>query len=130
MAGDRSGQRSQGMRWPYGPCGLITPFNFPAEIPGLQLIGGILCGNKMLIKPDSRVAMVVEQMVQDLLDCGLPEEYVVLAHADRSQAGALFQELVGVLRAVQFTGSSQVAERLISTFKGKVRIEDRSEFIF
>lgn len=89
------------------------------------MIGGILCGNKMLVKPDSRVALVMEQMVQDLLDCGLPGEYITLAHADRANAGALFEELVGVLRAVQFTGSSAVAEKLMKTFEGKVRIEDR-----
>lgn len=33
--GDHLGQLTTGMRWPYGPVGLITPFNFPLEIPAL-----------------------------------------------------------------------------------------------
>ncbi len=34
--GDHTGQASHGYRWPYGPVALITPFNFPLEIPVLQ----------------------------------------------------------------------------------------------
>ena len=33
--GDHNGQQSQGYRWPYGPVGIIAPFNFPIEIPVL-----------------------------------------------------------------------------------------------
>ena len=110
---------------PFGPCGLITPFNFPFEIPGLQLMGGIMAGNKMLIKGDSRVSIVTEQLVHDLLECGLPAEYVNLVHADKANSGHLFEQLADTLRVVQFTGSSRVAETLMKTFNGKVRIEDR-----
>ena len=35
--GDHTGQASHGYRWPYGPVALITPFNFPLEIPVLQV---------------------------------------------------------------------------------------------
>ena len=38
--GDHPGQQSAGYRWPYGPVGLITPFNFPLEIPALQVRWG------------------------------------------------------------------------------------------
>lgn len=37
VPGDHAGQVSQGYRWPFGPVGLITPFNFPLEIPALQV---------------------------------------------------------------------------------------------
>lgn len=125
VAGDRTGQHSQGIRWPYGPCGLITPFNFPLEITGLQLMGGLLAGNKLLVKGDSRVALVAEQLVRDLLDCGLDPHSIELVHADKTHSGMLMEELKDVLRAVQFTGSSRVAQILIKTFNGKVRMEDR-----
>lgn len=125
VAGDRVGQYSQGIRFPFGPTALITPFNFPIEIPGLQLIGGILSGNKVLLKGDSRVSIVLEQLIADLLECGLDPQYVNLVHADKTNSGELFKELKDVLRVVQFTGSSAVAEQLMSLYKGKVRIEDR-----
>ncbi|KAL1554818.1 L-glutamate gamma-semialdehyde dehydrogenase [Salvia divinorum] len=50
---------------------IITPFNFPVEIPLLQLMG-----NKPLLKVDSKVAIVMEQMLCLLHDCGLPLEDV------------------------------------------------------
>jgi hypothetical protein len=37
VPGDHPGQQSNGYRWPYGPVALITPFNFPLEIPVLQV---------------------------------------------------------------------------------------------
>lgn len=37
VPGDHPGQQSHGYRWPYGPVTLITPFNFPLEIPVLQV---------------------------------------------------------------------------------------------
>lgn len=33
--GDHLGQFATGYRWPYGPVAVITPFNFPLEIPVL-----------------------------------------------------------------------------------------------
>ncbi len=35
VAGDHQGQSSSGHRWPFGPVCLVTPFNFPIEIPCL-----------------------------------------------------------------------------------------------
>lgn len=125
VAGDRTGQHSKGVRWPYGPVGLITPFNFPIEITGLQLMGGIMAGNKVLVKADSRVAIVARQLISDLLECGLDPHCVELVHADKHNAGLLMNDLKDVLRMVQFTGSSKVAESLMETFRGKMRIEDR-----
>lgn len=39
VPGDHAGQMSQGFRWPFGPVVCITPFNFPFEIPVLQVMG-------------------------------------------------------------------------------------------
>ena len=37
VTGDHDGQVSRGYRWPYGPVAIIAPFNFPLEIPVLQV---------------------------------------------------------------------------------------------
>ena len=55
VPGDHPGQMSGGQRWPYGPVALITPFNFPLEIPALQLMGALFMGNKPLVHVDHRV---------------------------------------------------------------------------
>jgi hypothetical protein len=39
VPGDHCGQTSHGYRWPYGPVAIISPFNFPLEIPILQVRG-------------------------------------------------------------------------------------------
>lgn len=56
--GDHNGQKSTGYRWPYGPVLLISPFNFPIEIPVLQLMGALFMGNKVLLKANSKTTIV------------------------------------------------------------------------
>jgi 1-pyrroline-5-carboxylate dehydrogenase len=51
VPGDHYGQMSVGHRWPYGPVAIVTPFNFPLEIPVLQLMGALYMGNKPVLKP-------------------------------------------------------------------------------
>ncbi len=58
--GDHLGQFATGYRWPYGPVSVITPFNFPLEIPVLQMMGALFMGNKVLVKPDVKTAMPLE----------------------------------------------------------------------
>ncbi|ONK54739.1 uncharacterized protein A4U43_UnF12120, partial [Asparagus officinalis] len=55
VPGNHLGQQSNGYRWPYGPVAIITPFNFPLEIPLLQLMGALYMGNKPVLKVDSKV---------------------------------------------------------------------------
>jgi len=43
---------------------VISPFNFPIEIPILQFLGSLFMGNKVLIKPDMRTGLPVEAFVR------------------------------------------------------------------
>lgn len=52
VPGDHNGQHTTGYRWPFGGVGIITPFNFPIEIPVLQFMGALFMGNKPLVKGD------------------------------------------------------------------------------
>lgn len=40
----------------YLQVAIITPFNFPLEIPVLQLMGALYMGNKPVLKVDSKVS--------------------------------------------------------------------------
>ena len=80
VAGDHEGQESKGYRWPFGPVALITPFNFPFEIPVLQLMGCLFMGNKPVVKGSEKTSMVVEQYIRLLHACGMPKEDVDLIH--------------------------------------------------
>ena len=65
--GNHTGQESRGYRWPYGPVVIVAPFNFPLEIPALQLVGALAMGNRPLVKPESKVSVVFEQFVRLLI---------------------------------------------------------------
>jgi len=120
--GDRFGQRTSTYRWPYGPVCIISPFNFPLEIPALQLMGALFMGNKVVLKPNFQTAVVIEQFLRLLHYCGMPMTDVEFLNV----SGAEFERFFSLvdIRMTQFTGSSKVAERLSQVLKGKIKIED------
>ncbi|KAE9609614.1 putative L-glutamate gamma-semialdehyde dehydrogenase [Lupinus albus] len=122
VPGNHLGQQSHGFRWPYGPVAIITPFNFPLEIPVLQLMGALYMGNKPVLKVDSKVSIVMEQMLRLLHTCGLPVEDVDFINSDGKTMNKLLQEANP--RMTLFTGSSRVAEKLAGDLKGKIKLED------
>eukprot|EP01041_Mallomonas_annulata_P001384 gene1384-2663_t len=122
VPGDHTGQFSNGYRWPYGPVALITPFNFPIEIPVLQLMGALFMGNKVLLKVDSKVSVVMEQVLRLLHQCGLPLHDVDFINCE----GEVMHQLLlrSQPRMTLFTGSSRVANLLAKDLYGKIKIED------
>ncbi|KAL9239537.1 hypothetical protein vseg_013847 [Gypsophila vaccaria] len=122
VPGNHLGQQSHGFRWPYGPVAIITPFNFPLEIPLLQLMGALYMGNKPVLKVDSKVSIVMDQMLRLLHACGLPVEDVDFINSDGKTMNKLIMEANP--RMTLFTGSSRVAEKLASDLKGRVKLED------
>lgn len=122
IPGDHPGQQSVGYRWPFGPVGLITPFNFPLEIPALQLMGALYMGNKPLLHVDRRVSIVAEHFVRLLQHCGAPAADTDFLHGDGKVVGGILKE--AQVRSTLFTGSQAVAEHLVQDLKGKVFLED------
>uniref|UniRef100_A0A7N0VMU1 Aldehyde dehydrogenase domain-containing protein n=2 Tax=Kalanchoe fedtschenkoi TaxID=63787 RepID=A0A7N0VMU1_KALFE len=122
VPGNHLGQQSHGFRWPYGPVVIITPFNFPLEIPVLQLMGALYMGNKPLLKVDSKVSIVMEQMLRLLHTCGLPIEDVDFINSDGPTMNKLLLEANPSMTL--FTGSSRVAEKLAVDLKGRIKLED------
>ena len=120
--GDHLGQFNTGYRWPFGPVGVITPFNFPIEIPVLQFMGALFMGNKPIVKGDSRTSIVLEQWVRMMHYCGLPKEDLDFIHADGPVMEAILKK--SDAKMTLFTGSSRVGEHLVKSLRGKVRLED------
>lgn len=122
VSGDHAGQESRGYRWPYGAVAIVAPFNFPFEIPVLQLMGALFMGNKPVVKGAPTVSIVLEQYLRLLHHCGAPLGDVDLLHG----GGAPMQKVITdtPVRLTQFTGSSQVAHKLLQLTGGKVKIED------
>lgn len=121
VPGDHMRQMSNGFRWPYGSVAIISPFNFPLEIPLLQLMGSLFMGNRPTLKVDSRVSIVMDSIIKLLHENGLPKEDVNMIHCN----GDVMEKLLikSQPRLTQFTGSSRIGERLSQKLNGKIRIE-------
>ena len=122
VPGDHSGQMSSGYRWPYGPVTIIAPFNFPLEIPMLQLMGALFMGNKVTLKCCSRVSVVMEQALRMLHVCGVPTHDVDFINCDGETMHSLL--LTAKPRMTQFTGSSKIAELIAKDLHGRIKLED------
>lgn len=122
VSGDHMGQASHGYRFPFGPVALIAPFNFPLEIPALQLMGALYMGNKPLMHVDWKVCLVAEQLLRLLVHCGMPATDVDFLCGRGSNMGKVLMEAQPA--TTQFTGSSKVGEMLAEQLRGKIKLED------
>ncbi|VFQ71549.1 unnamed protein product [Cuscuta campestris] len=85
-------------------------------------MGALYMGNKPVLKVDSKVCIVMEQMLRLLHDCGLPLKDVDFLNSDGKTMNKLLLE--GKPRMTLFTGSSRVAEKLAGDLKGRIKLED------
>ena len=108
------------VRMPLGVVGLITPWNFPMAIPSWKLFPALVSGNTCVIKPAEDTPISTYNLVQILMDAGLPPGVVNIVFGYGPEAGAPLVEHPDV-RAISFTGSSEVgsivAQRAAATFK-------------
>ncbi len=95
------------VRMPVGVCGMITPWNFPMAIPSWKLLPAIVCGNTCVIKPAQATPLSTYNLVQALLDAGLPAGVVNIVSGSGSQVGMPLVEHPDVT-AISLTGSSAV----------------------
>jgi aldehyde dehydrogenase (NAD+) len=108
------------VRMPVGVVGLITPWNFPMAIPSWKLFPALVAGNTVVIKPATDTPLSTYNLVQTLVDAGLPPGVVNLVSGSGGATGAALVEHPDV-RAISFTGSSEVGSRVAqqaaATFK-------------
>ena len=108
------------VRMPLGVVGMITPWNFPMAIPSWKLFPALVSGNTCVIKPAEDTPLSTLNLVQALMDAGLPAGVVNIVFGFGPEAGAPLVSHKDV-RAISFTGSSEVGalvgQRAASTFK-------------
>mmetsp|Transcript_57659 Transcript_57659/g.122656 ORF Transcript_57659/g.122656 Transcript_57659/m.122656 type:complete len:555 (-) Transcript_57659:366-2030(-) len=122
VSGDHAGQTSCGYRMPFGGCGVVTPFNFPLEIPALQTLSGVFMGNQITTKVDEKVQLCMEQFIRMLHHVGLPKTDIDLIYCKGPVMNKILVD--GQSRMLLFTGSQHIAEKLCSDLKGRVKLED------
>ncbi len=106
------------VRVPVGVCGLITPWNFPVAIPGWKLMPALVCGNTVVFKPSSYVAVCATVLVEILHEAGVPKGVLNLVHGSGEEAGAYIASHPGI-DALSFTGSTAVGEKIAAMAAGQ-----------
>ena len=105
------------VRAPIGVCGMIAPWNFPMAIPSWKLFPALVCGNTCVIKPAEDTPLSTINLVQALIDAGLPKGVVNIVTGFGPDAGAPLVSHKDV-SAISFTGSSEVG-RIVGTEAAK-----------
>lgn len=121
--GDKGCDQILNYRWPYGEVAVICPFNFPLEIPVLQLMGALYMGNRPTLHVDPRVVVVMERFLRDLHEVGgLDKRKVNLLNGYPQIINNFLKRHQPEMTC--FTGSSEVADKLTKDLNGKIKIED------
>ncbi len=100
------------IRQPHGVVAVITPWNYPVGIPSEYLSAALATGNAVVWKPAPTTSLVASQLLQCLLDAGLPEGACNLVFGG-SEVGEEIVANPGT-RAVGFTGSFPVGNAVAS----------------
>ncbi|HET8637544.1 MAG TPA: aldehyde dehydrogenase family protein, partial [Acidobacteriaceae bacterium] len=108
------------VRMPVGVVGMIAPWNFPMAIPSWKLFPALVCGNTCVIKPAEDTPLSTFNLVQSLMDAGLPPGVVNIVTGFGPDAGAPIVSHPGV-RAISFTGSSEVGRMVGQTAAGNFK---------
>ena len=113
------------MRVPIGPCGLISPWNFPIAIPSWKLIPALVCGNSVVLKPASDAPLSAYHLVKLCQEVGIPRGVVNYVTGDGATVGRALTRDPDIA-LISFTGSSESGREVglacAETFK-KVSLE-------
>src|SRR6266700_8028960 len=111
------------MRKALGVVGLITPWNFPSAIPAWKMAPALVGGNAVVLKPASLAPLSAYRLVEALHEAGVPAGAVNYVTGSGGAVGSAILEH-SALRAVSFTGSCEVGNKLHEKMNGrKVRIQ-------
>ena len=113
-AGDVGGGSSKRIfvtKEPVGVVGVISPWNWPADIPNIGLAFGLAAGNSVILKPSSFTPLTGVILAEIFEAAGFPKGAVNLVAGSGDEVG---DELVRSpdVNAIVFTGSMEVGEEI------------------
>lgn len=96
---------------PVGPSVLLTPWNFPINLPAKKIAGALAAGCTAILKPAENTPGSAQLLVECFVDAGVPKGVLNLVHGD---PGPIAEHLIAspVTRKVSFTGSTAVGKQL------------------
>lgn len=107
----------------YHPLGVVVvlgPYNFPAHLPGGQIIPALLAGNTVVFKPSEWTPAVGAWLVDAWVRAGIPKGVLNLIQGDREVAQkAIDDRRIG---SVMFTGSHRAGTAIHKQLAGRTDV--------
>lgn len=105
---------------PIGVCGLITPWNWPANQICCKVAPALATGCTIVLKPSEFAPLSAQLFAEILVEAGVPQGVFNLVHGDGATVGSAISRHPGI-DMVSFTGSTragiQVAKDAADTVK-------------
>lgn len=105
------------VRYPYGVCGFILPWNFPFLLGGWNLSPSLAAGNTAVVKPAEDTPLSTLYLARLIKEAGIPDGVVNVVTGYGETAGAALAKHPGLAR-LGFTGSPEVG-RLVAEACGR-----------
>ena len=103
---------------PRGVYGIITPWNFPFNLPVTFLAPGFLAGNTMVWVPAPTTSLISKKLMDCIIEGGMPDGIINMVTGIGSEVGEAVVKHQGV-DAVCFVGSSSTGEIVAKNGAGK-----------
>jgi succinate-semialdehyde dehydrogenase/glutarate-semialdehyde dehydrogenase len=103
---------------PRGVYAVVTPWNFPVNIPVEYLAPGIAAGNTIVWTPAPSTSLVAAALMSAIADADLPPGVINLVTGEGATVGDEIVSNPGT-DAVGFTGSSATGKRICERAAGK-----------
>ena len=105
---------------PLGTVVVTPPWNFPFAIPCGGVVGALMAGNAVILKPASKSARIGWWLVQQLWEAGVPRDVLhFVLPSDRSAGRALIDD--DRTNAVILTGAYETA-RMFQSWRPSLRL--------
>jgi len=95
------------VRQPLGVVGIISPWNFPFNVPGRKCTPALVAGNTCVFKPASLTPQTGTQFTKLFADAGLPPGVLNFVTGSGREVGDVIVTDPRV-KAISFTGSTEV----------------------
>jgi succinate-semialdehyde dehydrogenase/glutarate-semialdehyde dehydrogenase len=106
------------IRKPHGVLGVITPWNFPLNIPAEYLAPGLAVGNAIVWCPAPTTSVVAVKLMEVFAETSLPDGAINLVTGEGPVVGNEIAKNDGV-DAVGFTGSPETGEKVATAAGAK-----------
>jgi succinate-semialdehyde dehydrogenase/glutarate-semialdehyde dehydrogenase len=100
-------------QYPLGVVGVISPFNFPVDIPAIAITYALIAGNTVVWKPSEYCPGSTARYLQVLADAGLPPGVINFVPGYGAAGQALVED--PDVRGLFFTGSTHVGRKIAAT---------------